>query len=52
VDAKVYDGELLKVGNKVAGPALIDFAHTTIRLGSGEKALVDANRNFVIEIKR
>jgi N-methylhydantoinase A len=52
VEAKVYKGEMLKVGNIIDGPALIDFLHTTIRLGNGDKAAVDANRNFRIEIKK
>lgn len=51
ISASSYRGELLKVGNKIEGPALIDFAHTTVRLGSREKAVVDANRNLSIEIK-
>jgi N-methylhydantoinase A len=51
VEAEVYRGEELKAGNKIEGPALIEFLHTTIRLGTREKAAIDANGNFSIEIR-
>jgi N-methylhydantoinase A len=51
VKAQVYNGEDIVSGSEIQGPALINFHHTTIRLGKGERAVVDANRNFYIEIR-
>jgi N-methylhydantoinase A len=48
VQANVYYGEKLLAGNKIAGPALIDFEHTTIRLGHGENVLIDQHLNFIV----
>lgn len=51
VEAKVYKGEALPAGNEIEGPALIDFEHTTIRLGSRETTTIDANHDFIVGLK-
>ena len=48
VEANVYYGEKLLSGNKIKGPALIDFEHTTIRLGHGETGIVDEHLNIIV----
>jgi N-methylhydantoinase A len=48
----VYDGEKLKPGNLIIGPAVIEQWGTTIVVYPGHEALIDAYRNCVIEVKR
>jgi N-methylhydantoinase A len=50
ITTKVYNGDKLAPGNRIEGPALIDFLHTTIRLGQGETCEVDERRNFIIKV--
>jgi N-methylhydantoinase A len=45
-----YDGEKLKPGNKIAGPAIILRSDTTILLDIEDIARLDAYSNLVIEI--
>jgi N-methylhydantoinase A len=42
----VYDGELLLSGNKVAGPAIVETADTTVVIQPGAKLRVDQLGNF------
>lgn len=51
VEADFYDGEALRPGARVAGPAVVMQRDTTILLGDGDRATVDARRNIVIEVK-
>ena len=48
----VYDGPLLRPGNFMAGPAIIEQWGTTIVVYPGHEALIDAFRNCVIEVRR
>ncbi|HET7146165.1 MAG TPA: hydantoinase/oxoprolinase family protein [Gaiellaceae bacterium] len=42
VETAVYDGALLRPGNVVAGPAIVEYAASTVVLASGQVAVVDA----------
>jgi len=46
-----YDGERLGVGQAFTGPAIVVLPDTTILIGEGDQAEVDAFRNLVINIK-
>lgn len=46
---KLYDRALLKPGNVVAGPAIIDQMDTTTVVPMGMKATVDAYLNLILE---
>ena len=48
----VYDGPMLRPGNFMAGPAIIEQWGTTIVVYPGHEALIDAFRNCVIEVRR
>ncbi|MFC4403404.1 hydantoinase/oxoprolinase family protein [Gracilibacillus xinjiangensis] len=48
----VYNGSLLTPGNLIAGPAIIEQWGTTIVVYPGQEALIDANRNCVIEVQQ
>jgi N-methylhydantoinase A len=49
VESSIYDFDLLKPGNEIAGPAVIHTPITTIVLQSGQHASVDSFRNVVID---
>jgi len=42
VACPVYDGALLRPGNVVAGPAIVEYPASTVVLSSGQAAVVDA----------
>jgi N-methylhydantoinase A len=42
----VYDGDLLLSGNKIAGPAIVETADTTVVVQPGNRLRVDALGNF------
>src|SRR3954466_9948106 len=42
----VYDGERLANGNKIAGPAIVETADTTVVVGPGTRLKVDELGNF------
>lgn len=48
----IYNGEFLKPGNLIAGPAIIEQWGTTIVVYPGHEALIDAQRNCVIEVQQ
>jgi N-methylhydantoinase A len=48
----VYDRRLLASGRRVRGPATIEEADSTIVVGPGATAIVDAHANIVIELPR
>lgn len=51
IDAPFYQGEKLKPGHQIAGPAVIVQSDTTILLGAGDVAEVDERFNLVVEVK-
>jgi N-methylhydantoinase A len=44
----IYDGNLLRPGQKLSGPALIEESNTTILIGTGDRLEIDASDNFLI----
>ncbi len=48
LDTPVHRGEDLPVDTRLDGPAVIEFAGTTVVLGPGQRLLVDALRNLII----
>jgi N-methylhydantoinase A len=50
VEAPVYDRTLLRAGDTLAGPALIEEAETTTVLPPGHALRVDAYGNLIIEL--
>jgi len=47
----VYDGEALASGNRIAGPAIVETADTTVVVHPGRTLRVDALGNFEITFK-
>jgi N-methylhydantoinase A len=43
------EGDLLRPGNKLTGPAIVEFPSTTIVVRPGQRVSVDGFRNVVIE---
>jgi N-methylhydantoinase A len=48
----VYDRYRLPAGASVAGPAIIEEHESTMVLGHGDRAAIDAHLNLVIDIAR
>jgi N-methylhydantoinase A len=47
----VFDGELLRAGNVVAGPAVVETKDTTVVVHPGKTLTVDALGNFAIDLQ-
>ena len=47
VSTPVYDGHVLRPGNAIRGPAVIELATTTAVLRPGQNLRVDAYGNFI-----
>ena len=47
-ETPVYDGTLLRAGNVVGGPAIVEERTTTIVIPGGFDCAVDERRNFVL----
>jgi N-methylhydantoinase A len=47
---RIYDGTLLRAGNRVDGPAIIEQPGTTIVVPPRAEAVVDAYGNNVINL--
>lgn len=50
VDTPVYDGEALRPGNRIAGPAVIETPNTTVVVHPGQTLRVDPFSNFEITL--
>jgi N-methylhydantoinase A len=48
----VYHGDRLPAGQDIAGPAIIEFAGTTVVIGPGQTGVADAEDNIVIRAAR
>jgi N-methylhydantoinase A len=48
----IYDGDVIGVGAKIAGPAIIEEVTTTIVIEPGWSAVLDATGSYVISRKR
>jgi N-methylhydantoinase A len=46
----IYDGNKLRPGQKLKGPALVEERNTTILVGPGDRLEVDASDNFRIHV--
>jgi len=46
-----FDGAALSPGNRVIGPALVVYPDTTLLLPSGDRAMMDAYRNLMVEVQ-
>jgi N-methylhydantoinase A len=46
----VYDGNLMRPGQALEGPALIEESNTTILLGIGDRLEIDLSNNFLIHV--
>jgi N-methylhydantoinase A len=51
VDTPVYDGDLVRPGQLIPGPAIIQEPDTTIVVRPGQEAMSDHYRTYVIEIQ-
>ena len=51
-DLPVFAGESLRPGNRLAGPALIEFADTTVLAPSDSYVSVDSYSNLVLQLVR
>ena len=50
VEVPVYEGDNLRPGSRIVGPAIINEQTTTTLIGIGDRLLVDAADNFVIDL--
>ena len=41
IDTPIYRGEALRNGNRIAGPAIIEYDTTTVAIHSGQSGAVD-----------
>lgn len=46
----IYDGNLMRPGQRLSGPALIEESNTTILIGAGDRLEIDASDNFLIHL--
>ena len=49
-DTKIYDGDRLKRGMMIAGPAVLEQQNTTIVVFPGQKLEVNEYGDFVLEL--
>ena len=50
METPIFDGDKLKPGNVISGPAVIEETRTSIVLFNNQKATLDAHLNYIIEI--
>ncbi len=50
LETPIFDGAALQPGRSLSGPAVIEERTTTVLLGPGDRLLVDAAGNFMIEV--
>ena len=50
IETAVWEGTGLHSGARIAGPAVIEERTTTVLLGPGDRLVVDATGNFMIEV--
>lgn len=51
VQTKVYRGEDVKAGNKIEGPAVLEYSGTTVLIGPRQEGTADSWLNIVIKAK-
>jgi N-methylhydantoinase A len=52
VSTPIWDGPQLAAGQAILGPAIVEEPFTTIVVGPGERATVDAFGNYAIALGR
>jgi len=50
VDTRIYDGNKLRAGNRIAGPAIVEEVTTTVVICPNDVAEIDRLGNVVIEV--
>ena len=50
-EVSTFNGAALRPGNQVTGPALIVYPDTTILLPLGDRAMIDGDRNLIVEVR-
>jgi N-methylhydantoinase A len=50
-ETPVYDGNLLKPGNRLAGPAIVELDTTTVVVRPDQNLEVDAFANLTIDVQ-
>ncbi len=50
-ETAIRDGSTLRAGDSVTGPAVIEELTTTVLLGPGDRLIVDAAGNFMIDVE-
>ena len=51
METPIFDGDKLKPGNVISGPAVIEETRTSIVLFNNQTATLDAHLNYIIEIR-
>jgi N-methylhydantoinase A len=51
IPSTIYDGERLRAGAELAGPAIVEYAHACATLPPGTRGIVDAFSNLVIDVR-
>ena len=51
-ECRVYDRVALSPGATIEGPALLEEPESTCIIGPGDRALIDAHENLIVEIGR
>ena len=51
-DATIYDRDLLPVGARIDGPAVVEELSATTVLAAGQRATVDPHRNLILDVRR
>ncbi len=46
----IYNGDLLAAGHKVAGPAIIELAYTTVPVRPAQSASIDSYGNLALKV--
>jgi N-methylhydantoinase A len=49
-DTPIFDGNLIRAGHRISGPAIIELPHTTVPVRPGQSAEVDRFGNLLINV--
>jgi N-methylhydantoinase A len=49
-DTAVWNGETLRPGDEIVGPAILELAHTTVAVAAGQRLRADDLGNFLLEL--
>ena len=51
VETPIFNGDRVRPGNTISGPAVIEESRTSIVLFESQKATLDAHLNYIIEVQ-